>query len=177
MAKETKNILTREECKNEVIKSIKGDICLYSVILGVAILLFLPFTPLIGKTAATHWALGLLMFFSMFFLHIVLLGILIYNIKVINDVKRHGVTIVVDKAVRLGEEMVYKFPARYRRLANVIYFRDHDKHIYTGTLFELCSHGDEFYLVLSEPSKGIVINVYNTKFFELPLSKADSSVN
>ena len=37
--------------------------------------------------------------------------------------------------------------------------------------------GDEFYLVLSEPSKGIVMNVYNTKFFELPLSKVDSTVN
>ena len=167
MAKETKNIITRQECQNEVIKSIKGDICLYSIILGVAILLFLPFTPLIGKTAATHWALGLLMFFSMFFLHIVLLGILIYHIKLMNDVKRHGVTIVVDKAVRLGEEMVYKFPARYRRLANVIYFRDHDKHIYTGTLFELCSHGDEFYLVILKKKKEKVIKAYNTKFYEL----------
>lgn len=167
MAKETKNIITREECKNEVIKSVKGDICLYSVILGVAILLFLPFTPLIGKTAATHWVLGLLTFFFLFYLHIVLLGILIYHIKVMNDVKRHGVTIVVDKAVRLGEELVYKFPNRYRRFENVIYFRDHDKHIYTGTLFELCSHGDEFYLVILKKKKEKVIKAYNTKFYEL----------
>lgn len=167
MAKETKNILTREECKNEVIKSIKGDICLYSVILGAAILLFLPFTSLIGKAAETHWALGLLMFFSTFFLHIVLLGILIYHIKVMNDVKRHGVTIVVDKAVRLGEEMVYKFPNKHHRLANVIYFRDHDKHIYTGTLFELCSHGDEFYLVVLKKKKEKIFKAYNTKFYEL----------
>ena len=164
MAKETKNILTREECKNEIIKSIKGDICLYSVILGVAILLFLPFTPLIGKTAATHWVLGLLMFFFLFFLHIVLLGILIYYIKVMNDVKRHGVTIVVDKAVRLGEEMVYKFPNKHHRLANVIYFRDHDKHIYTGSLFELCSHGDEFYLVILKTNKKRISDVIQ-RFF------------
>ena len=167
MAKETKNIKTREECKNEVIKSIKGDICLYSVILGVAILLFLPFTPLIGKTAATHWVLGLLTFFFLFFLHIVLLGILIYYIKVMNDVKSHGVTIVTDKAMLLGEEIVRKFPSHHR-LANVIYFRDHDKHIYTGSLFELCSQGDEFYLVILKTNKKEkVFQAYNTKFYEI----------
>ena len=167
MAKETKNIITREECKNEVIKSIKQDICLYSVILGAAILLFLPFIFLIGKAAETHWALGVLTFFSMFFVHIALLIFLLYHVKIMIDIKRHGVTVVIDKAVRLNEEMVYKFPARYRRLENVIYFRDHDRHIYTGTLFELCSQGDEFYLVILKKKKEKVIKAYNTKFYEL----------
>ena len=83
------------------------------------------------------------------------------------DVKRNGVTVVIDKAVRLNEEMVYRFPARNHRLANVIYFRDHDRHIYTGTLFELCSHGDEFYLVILKKKKEKVIKAYNTKFYEL----------
>ena len=167
MAKETKNIITREECKNEVLKSVKHDIYLYLLLLVAALVMFVPFIPLIGNAAESHWSLGVLTFFSMFFLHIVLLGILIYHIKLMNDVKRHGVTIVVDKAVRLNEEMVYRFPAKYRRLANVIYFRDHDRHIYTGTLFELCSHGDEFYLVILKKKKEKVIKAYNTKFYEL----------
>ena len=167
MAKETKNIITREECKNEVLKSVKHDIYLYLLLLVAALVMFVPFIPLIGNAAESHWSLGVLTFFSMFFLHIVLLGILIYHIKLMNDVKRHGVTIVVDKAVRLNEEMVYRFPAKYRRLANVIYFRDHDRHVYTGSLFELCSHGDEFYLVILKKKKEKVIKAYNTKFYEL----------
>lgn len=167
MAKETKNIITREECKNEVLKSVKQDIYLYLVLLGAALVIFLPFAPLIGKAAESYWALGLLTFFGIYSVHIIFFGFLLYYVKIMLDVKRHGVTVVIDKAVRLNEEMVYKFPNRYRRLANVIYFRDHDRHIYTGSLFELCSHGDEFYLVILKTKKEKVINAYNTKFYEL----------
>ena len=167
MAKETKNIITREECKNEVLKSVKHDIYLYLLLLVAALVMFVPFIPLIGKAAETHWALGVLTFFSIFFVHIALLIFLLYHVKIMIDIKRNGVTVVIDKAVRLNEEMVYKFPARYHRLANVIYFRDHDRHIYTGTLFELCSHGDEFYLVILKKKKEKVIKAYNTKFYEL----------
>lgn len=166
MAKETKNIITREECKREVMKSVKFDVYLYSGIFTAAVLMFLPFIPLIGKAAKVHWLWGIVMFFALFAIHIVLLGFIIYHVKIMRSVKRNGVNVVIDKAARLSEEMVYSFPRRYR-IAPVIYFRDHGRQIYTGPLFELFSQGDEFYLVILKARKTKVVAIYNTRFYEL----------
>ena len=43
MVKQTKNIITHEECKHEALKSVKSEIITYSILLAFSLLLYIPF--------------------------------------------------------------------------------------------------------------------------------------
>ena len=166
MAKQTKNIITRDGCKDEALKSIKKDITLYAILLVFSLLLYIPFFVIVGASFELGIFWGILMLLSCFCIHIVFICIIVYNLRLMQALKRDGVTIVIDRAVRLCEE-ADRMPNRRFATVNVIYFRDHDRHVYNGSLFELFSHGDEFYLVVIKKKKEKVISAYNTKFYEL----------
>ena len=166
MAKQTKNIITREGCKDEALKSIKSEIITYSIILAFSLLLYIPFFVIVGASFELGIFWGILMLLCCFCVHIVFICLIFYNVRLMQTIKREGVTVVIDRAVRFSEE-ADRMPNRRFATVKVIYFRDHDRQIYRGSLFELFENGDEFYLVVIKKRKEKVVAIYSTKLYEL----------
>ena len=166
MAKQTKNIITHEECKHEALKSIKGEIVIYAILLAFSLLLYIPFFILVGASFELGVFWGILMLLCCFCVQIVFICFILYNVRLMQAIKRDGVTVVIDRAVRFSEE-ADRMPNRRFATVKVIYFRDHDRQIYRGSLFELFENGDEFYLVVIKKRKEKVVAIYNTKLYEL----------
>lgn len=160
MAKETKSIITLEDCKNRALSSIKLKIRPYLISLAMAVILFIPFYGLVGIAFGEHWALGAFTLFSVFIPHILLISVIAYYVGIYKRVQRGEISVVVDKVVRFGEEF-----RRYRRFANVIYFRDYGKYVQEESL-SLTSHGDEFYVVILNGKRKRIYAAYNMKIYE-----------
>ena len=116
MVKQTKNIITHEECKHEALKSVKSEIITYSILLAFSLLLYIPFFILVGASFELGVFLGISMLVCCFFVHIVFICCILYNVRLMQAIKRDGVTVVIDRAVRFSEE-ADRMPNR--RLATV----------------------------------------------------------
>ena len=104
MAKQTKNIITRDGCKDEALKSIKGEIVIYAILLAFSLMLYIPFFILVGASFELGIFWGILMLVCCFCVHIVFICFILYNVRLMQAIKRDGVTVVIDRAVRFSEE-------------------------------------------------------------------------
>ncbi|MBO7170465.1 MAG: hypothetical protein J6W28_04725 [Clostridia bacterium] len=160
---ETKNLLTREYVKEELLKTQKYHF--YHVLF----LFFgaLPFIALClwgGIYLTLHgsiFCIGLPILTGVTLL--LALYLLISKGVALSKARRGVFSLVTDQVSEKTEELVYA--GRHRRLEQVLYFVHYGRYLPSDTVYQLTDMGDTFYLVVIDGRKPTIAKAYHTKFY------------
>ncbi len=166
MAKETKNILTRETCKKELVKWAKGEIIPDVILLPIILLIFIPLFLLSIYTAKYILVLGIVLASVCTVAPIIFVCRIICDIIKIRLVKQGSFSIVKDTVCRISKGEIPKKYSEGRRTVDVIYFTKHGRCTSLATPFDLSSVGDEFYLVILHGKKDQIVFAYHSMMYE-----------
>ena len=163
MKTESKNILTRENCKAELKRLSKSRLMQDSVVLAVLLLIFVPLFLLSIYLAKYIIILGIgfalicAIFPAMFVYRI------IRDVTFSKMIEQNGFSIVKDTVSRISLDEIPKSYAEGRRTVNVIYFAKHGRCVApkVRTPFDFSAPGDEFYLVVLHKEREIIF-AYNS---------------
>ncbi len=167
MKTESKNILTRENCKAELKQLSKSRLMQDSVVLAVLLLMFVPLFLLSMYLAKYILILGIgfalicTIFPAMFVYRI------IRDVTFSKMIEQNGFSIVKDTVSRISLDEIPKSYDEGRDTVNVIYFTKHGRCVApkVRTPFELSTPGDEFYLVVLRKTEEIVF-AYNSMMYD-----------
>ena len=157
----TKNIITRESCKQEILHICRADVR-YNIVLLIA---FAPlYVPLIifGAFSLKENLLIIIPFVA--FLAIpIMFGYLVFNaIRIKREVEQGAFSVLIDIASYLSEgEVVGR-----NRTADVIHFAKFGRYIPSKTVFDMTSEGDEFYIVVINRKKKVPVLVFSRLLYE-----------
>ena len=163
MKAESKNILTRESCKAELMRLSQARLMQDSVVLGVLLLIFVPLFLLSMYLAKYILILGIVFALICMIFPAMLVYRIIRDVTFSKMIKQNGFSIVKDTVSRIALDEISKSYAEGRRTVNVIYFANHGRCVApkVRTPFDLSASGDEFYLVVLHKKEEIVL-AYNS---------------
>lgn len=167
MAKETKNIITRENCKNKLMASAKADVILYSCVLAfVSLFVLLPlawggicFLNDILILGIAALVLSLLLFG-------VLACFLTKSIIELRLIAKGSFSIVKAKVEHLSKSECPRNRSEGRHSVNAIYFAHDGRCTSFLCSFDLIAVGDEFYLVILHNKKKEIALAYPLTMYE-----------
>ena len=167
MKTESKNILTRENCKAELKRLSKSRLMQDSVILALLLLIFVPLFVL------SIYLAKYILLFGVVFAPICAIFPVLFIYRIIRDVMfsrtvdQDEFSIVKDTVSRISRDEMPKNYSEGHRMVNVIYFAKYGRCVApkVRTPFDLSGVGDEFYLVISH-EKDEIIFAYNSVMYE-----------
>lgn len=161
MAKQAKNIITRESCHKELLHIAKADVYSSIVLLAVMLVVFVPFIFLGVFLAEYLVILGIA--FALFCLIAPAYWTyqLIVALRMLDRVKRGEFSIVKDTVSRLspGEPMG-------RSTVDAVYYSVYGRFVPGKTAYDLTSVGDEYYLVVMDTKKEPIQMAFHTIMYE-----------
>ena len=155
MIEPTKNLLTRETCKAEMLQKEMPN---FIIIFG----LFLALLPL--SAALVVCTVNLVRFYSWIYafytlpvllLPVALIVVINHGVRVAR-IKKGAFSIVTDKVSDKREELVRH--GRHRHLENVLYFVHYGRYVPSSTVYQLTDEGDVFFLVIPD-GRGQAISI------------------
>ena len=172
---ESKNILTRENCKAELKRLSKARLMQDSVVLAVLLLIFVPLFLLSMYLAKYILILGIGFALMCAFFPAMFVYRIIRDVTFSKMIEQNGFSIVKDTVSRISLDEIPKSYAEGRRTVNVIYFAKHGRCVApkVRTPFDFSAPGDEFYLVVLHKKEEIVF-AYNSIMYncnELDVTK------
>lgn len=166
MTKESKNILTRENCQKELVRWAKGKLLPDVVLLMVMLLIFVPLFVACVYVAKNILVLGIILALMC----TVAPAFFIY--KIVRDiikmclVKQGAFSIVKDTVSRISKGEVPKNYSEGRHTVDAVYFTKYGRCTSLQTPFDLSSVGDEFYLVILHGKKDQIVFAYHSMMYE-----------
>ncbi len=160
---QTKNLITREMCKAEMLKKEKHAFILSLLLLIAAIPAFI----LLG--VATSWLANA---YSWFFIIYIVLSSLLMILALVSTVmqgvcvakiKRGAFSLVTDRVSVKTEELVSN--GRSRRLEQVLYFVHYGRYLPSETVYQLTDVGDTFYLAVIDSRKPEITLAYHADMY------------
>ena len=179
MAKQTKNIITRDEIKNTLLTENGKDLRFHLII---GILLFLFFLPLNIWLLIMTWSLNNSIFIRLL---LALLDIVVLDAFFIVDMIVLVNLIIKRKKIERDEfdisirSLIYKDDTTYRpfkiqrllkfsttsRISKNLHFSDFDAEEVGGTTYDLADNGDDFYIVHFKGEKEVEL-IYPAKMYD-----------
>lgn len=183
MAKQTKNIITRDEIKNTLLTE-NGKKLRFHLIIGI--LLFLFFLPLNIWLLIMTWSLNNSIFIRLL---LALLDIVVLDALFIVDMIVLVNVIIKRKKIERDEfdisirSLIYKDDTVYRpfkiqrllkfsitnsitsKISKNLHFSDFDAEEVSGTTYDLASNGDDFYIVHFKGEKEVEL-IYPAKMYD-----------
>ena len=163
MKTESKNILTRQDCKTELKRLSKSRLIEDSVVLAVLLLIFVPLFIL------SIYLAKYILIFGIIFALLCAIFPAVFVYRIIRDVtfsrmiEQNGFSIVKDTVSHISRDESPKSYDESRHTVNVIYFEKYGRCVApkVRTPFDLSASGDEFYLVVLHTKEEIVF-AYNS---------------
>ena len=162
--KQTKNIITRDMCRDEQKNYLKASICM-GVALTVFILLPVPLFFYIAVIFSKDSFIASLIpiipcciCIFPFFLMIKTLSNYVNQLRFINQGR-----------LSIAKDTVYRLAINERAgrtTQNAIYFSKYGRYVPAKSIFDLSSVGDEFYLVIIPAKKPKICFAYHTMMYE-----------
>ena len=167
MQKESKNILTREGCKAELMRLSKANLVQDSVILAVLLLIFVPLFVLSIYLAKSILILGIALALICAIFPVLFIGRIIRDVMFSRTVDQNGFSIVKDTVSRISRDEIPKSYSEGRYMVNVIYFVKYGRCVApkVRSPFDLSGVGNEFYLVILHKNEEIVF-AYNSSMYD-----------
>ena len=164
---ESKNILTRENCKAELMRLSKARLMQDSVVLAVLLLIFVPLFLLSIYLAKYIFILGIVFALICAIFPAMFVYRIIRDVTFSKTIEQNGFSIVKDTVSRISLEEIPKSYDEGRHTVNVIYFTKHGRCVApkVRTPFDLSTPGDEFYLVVLHKTEEIVF-AYNSMMYD-----------
>ncbi len=164
--KQTKNILTREYCKKELIRWAKREMLPDVVLFGIMLLIFVPLFVLCVYIAKYILALGIILALICTAAPIIFVYRIVCDIRKMLLVNRGSFSIARDTACRISKGETPKKYSEGRHTVDVVYFTKHGRCTSLRTPFDLASVGDEFYLVVLHAKKDQIVFAYHSMIYE-----------
>lgn len=180
MAKETKNVITKEEIKSELLALNRGDLIFHSVLGIVLLLLFLPFNiAIISATWSDSYSVWIKLLSTLLTI-IALDALFILDMVVFINVLVEKKKIKKDEFDITVRSLIYKDDTVYRRFklrrvlkgkisrvpSKNLHFAGFDAEFVDGTTYNLASNGDDFYIVHFKDKNDVEL-LYPAKIYEL----------
>ena len=166
MAKESKNLLTREFCKKELLRWAKGELLPDVVLLAIMLFVFVPFIFLSISIAKYILILGIVLALICAVVPIIFVCRIILDMIALRLVKQGGFSIVKDTVLRLSKDELSKNDSEGGQYVDVIYFSEHGRYIASGVAFDISSVGDEFYLVILHAKKEKIVFAFHSMMYD-----------
>ena len=157
----TKNIITRESCKQEILHICRADVR-YNIVLLLAFApLYIPFILVCAFFLKEN--LLIIIPFAVSLAIPSLFGYLVFNaVRIKREVEQGAFSVLIDIASYLSEgEAVGR-----NRTADVIHLAKFGRYIPSRTIFDLTSAGDEFYIVVINRKKKVPVLVFSRLLYE-----------
>ena len=167
MKTESKNILTKENCKAELKRSSNARLMQDVVVLALLLLIFVPLFLLSLYLAKYILFLGIIFALICAIFPALFVYRIICDVTFSKSIEQNGFSIVKDTVSRISLDEVPKSYDEGRHTVNVIYFAKHGRCVApkVRTPFDLSSSGDEFYLVVLHKNDEIVF-AYNSLMYD-----------
>ena len=166
MAKQTKNLITRESCKKDLMHTAKADLRSDLVFLAVALLLMIPF--IIMSVSVAKYILVLDILIALIFVTppAILICMIVRDIMNLRLVASEGFSIVKDTVYsKIKGETPRNF-SEGRHTVDVLNFKAHGRCVASGFNFEMSSVGDEFYLVVMHNKNKSIAMLFHSMMYE-----------
>ena len=167
MKTESKNILTRENCKAELKRLSKSRLMQDSVVLAVLLLIFVPLFLLSMYLAKYILILGIGFALICAIFPAIFVYRIIQDVVFSKTIEKNGFSIVKDTVSCISLDEVPKSYTEGRHTVNVICFSKYGRCVApkVRTPFDLSASGDEFYLVVLHKKEEIVF-AYNSTMYD-----------
>lgn len=161
MSEYTKQTITYESIKNELLMLAKADIRANTVLLIALLVVFVPLMFIGIYILKYVMVLGIISIVVFMVSPIVFICKVIKNIWDFYSVKKGGFSVEKDRVHSLSPgELISK-----NRTGDVIYFHEHGKYVPDKTVFELTARGDEFFIVVVNNDKKRPVFAYPVKCY------------
>ena len=159
MKTESKNLLTRENCKVELKRLSKARLMQDSVVLALLLLIFVPLFLLSLYLAKYILILGIIFALICVAFPAISVYRIVRDVMFSKMIEQNGFSIVKDTVSRISLDEVPKSYDEGRHTVNVIFFAKHGRCVASKvrTPFDLSASGDEFYLVVLHKKDEIVL--------------------
>ena len=166
MPKETKYVLTREACHEELIRWAKGSLIPDAVFLAVISLIFVPLFVTCVFAAKYIPVLGIILALTCTVAPAFLVYKTVCDIIRLRLVRKGSFSIVRDTVSRISKGEVPKNYSEGRHTVDVVYFTKYGRCASINTPFDLSGVGDEFYLVILHGKKDKIVFTYHSLMYE-----------
>lgn len=172
MAKETKNVLTREILKKDLKKLQKDQIIITIIFSAVLLIVWLPII-LLGLTdiedALFLWLV--LLIFGLFCFALAIFNLISVK-QAFRQIENGDFTVITETVSgKVSGERVSR-----RRYEDVLYFGHYGRYTPSRTVFQLSSVGDEFYLVFLGAHQRVISLAYPCKMYEYKESERPNRI-
>ena len=166
MAKEDKNLLTREACQKELIRWAKEKLLPDIVLLVITLLIFVPLFVACVYVAKYILVLGMILALICAAAPAFFVYKMICDITKLRLAKKGAFSIARDTVSRISRGEVPKNYSEGRRMVDVVYFTKYGRCTSLQTPFDLSSVGDEFYLVILHGKQDQLVFAYHSMMYE-----------
>jgi len=167
MEKETKNTVTREEVRDALIKSAKGNLFMNGqLLLILSLVVLLPMVCIGIYIAKKILILGLFLSLPFLAIPIVFSKDIIEDLIVLQSAKQGTFSIALDRVERLSRGELPRKYSEGRHTVDVIYFEKYGRCIASKLTFDLTSVGDAFYVVVLHRKKKKPLFIYHSLMYE-----------
>ena len=166
MAKQTKNLITRESCQKELTRNAKEDLRSDLVFLAVALLLTIPFIIISVNVAKHILVLGILMALIFTAPPVIPICMIVHDIKELRLIASGGFSIVKDTVYSKTKGETPRKRSEGRYSVDVIYFETHGRRVASGLNFDMASVGDEFYLVVMHNKQKNIAMLFHSLMYD-----------
>ena len=173
MTKETKNILTWEDCQKKLMRWAKGELFPHVVLLGIVSLALIPFFIWAAFMAKRELVLGILLGLLCATGPIALVYRITCDVKQIGLVKQGSFSVVRDTVFRISRGETPRNSKEGRDTVDVVYFERYGRCTSLNTPFDFSAVGDEFYLVILHAKRDEIIFAYHSAMYDYTTAQAD----
>ncbi len=166
MAKETKNIITYESCKEQLTKAARSGLMHDLILLAIVLLICVPIIILSIYLATYILLLGIAFALPCAIASVFFICETVRRILRLRLLAHGGFSVVKDTVYRVSRDEAPKNYTEGRHTVNAIYFTNYGRCTAFGTPFDLAAVGDEFYLVVLHNKKKEVAFAVHTMMYE-----------
>ena len=162
MIEPTKNLLTRETCKAEMLqKEMPNFIIIFGLFLASLPLCAALVVCTVNLVSLSSWIYAIYTL-PVLLLPVALIGVINHGVRVAR-IKKGAFSIVTDKVSEKREELVYH--GRHRHLENVLYFVHYGRYVPSSTVYQLTDEGDVFFLVIPDGRRQAISIAYHSDMY------------
>ena len=164
MTEPTKNLLTRETCKAEMLqKEMRDFIAVLSLFLASLPAFAVLVVCVVNLVRLSGWIYAILTIPEVLLLAAALIRVIDRGVRVAR-IKKGAFSIVTDKVSEKREELVRR-GGRRRHLENVLYFVHYGRYVPSSTVYQLTDEGDVFFLVIPDGRKQAISIAYHSDMY------------
>lgn len=166
MSNKTKNILSREGCKKELVRFAKGEMLPDIVLFGVMLLIFIPLICMSAYVMRYIKILGFLFALLCSIAPVIFICRIVLDAMTLRLVNKDCFSIEKDTVSRLSKGEFPKSYSEGKNYVDVLYFEKRGRYVATGITFNISSVGDEFYLVILKGKKEKIVFAYHSSMYD-----------